>query len=98
MTLKGMVPPDSQTSVSQVRYVVIFTPRPSRKRYPAGCVEIFETELAADPENRRHTARMVGQPKSSEGQYSYCLIETAGLRISSRSQNGCWNVDHFVVW
>ena len=46
MALKGMVPPDPQTGVSQVRFAVIFTPRPSRKRYPAGCVEIFETEAA----------------------------------------------------
>ena len=43
MSLRGMVPPDPQTDVSQVRFAVIFTPRPSRKRYPAGCVEIFAT-------------------------------------------------------
>jgi hypothetical protein len=79
MSLRGMVPPDPQTSVSQVRCAVIFTPRTSRKRYPAGCVEIFETEAAActaaDPENKRHAARVVGPSKSSEGQYIYYLVE-----------------------
>ena len=70
-----MVPPDPQTDVSQLRFAVIFTPRPSRKRYPAGCVEIFETEAqalaAADPANNHHAARVVGPSKSSEGQYIY---------------------------
>ena len=47
MSLRGMVPPDPQTSVSQERYAVIFTPRTDRKRYPAGCVEIFDTVEAA---------------------------------------------------
>jgi hypothetical protein len=79
MSLRGMVPPDPQTSVSQVRFAVIFTPTPSRKRFPAGCVEIFESEdaalSAADPEKKRHAARVVGPSKSSEGQYIYYLIE-----------------------
>lgn len=79
MALRGMVPPDPQTGVSQVRYAVIFTPRTSRKRYPAGCVEIFTSEAeardAADPGNRRHAARVVGPSKSSEGQYIYYLVE-----------------------
>ena len=73
-----MVPPDPQTDVSQLRFAVIFTPRPSRKRYPAGCVEIFETEAqalaAADPANNHHAARVVGPSKSSEGQYIYYLM------------------------
>ena len=79
MSLRGMVPPDPQTDVSQVRFAVIFTPRPSRKRFPAGCVEIFETEAAAlaaaDPANKRYAARVVGPSKSSEGQYIYYLME-----------------------
>ncbi len=79
MSLRGMVPPDPQTNVSQVHFVVIFTPTPSRKRYPAGCVEKFtsaeEALAAADPENKRHAARVVGPSKSSEGQYIYYLME-----------------------
>lgn len=79
MALRGMVPPDPQTGVSQERFAVIFTPRTSRKRYPAGCVEIFETEAAAraaaDPDGKRHAARVVGPSKSSEGQYIYYLMQ-----------------------
>ncbi len=79
MSLRGIVPPDPQTSVSQVRFAVIFTPRQDRKRYPAGCVEIFESEeaavMAADPENKHYAARVVGPSKSSEGQFIYYLME-----------------------
>lgn len=79
MSLRGIVPPDPETGVSQVRFAVIFTPRQNRKRYPAGCVEIFATQQAAlgaaDPENKRHAARVVGPSKSSEGQYIYYLVE-----------------------
>ena len=78
MSLRGIVPPDPQTSVSQERFAVIFTPRKDRKRFPAGCVEIFDTVeaalAAADPDNKRHAARVVGPSKSSEGQYIYYLL------------------------
>jgi hypothetical protein len=79
MSLRGIVPPDPETGVSQVRFAVIFTPRQNRKRYPAGCVEIFESMeaalAAADVENRRYAARVVGPSKSSEGQFIYYLVE-----------------------
>ena len=78
MSLRGIVPPDPETGVSQERFAVIFTPRQSRKRFPAGCVEIFATReaalQAADPANKRHAARVVGPSKSSEGQFIYYLI------------------------
>ena len=78
MSLRGIVPPDPQTSVSQECFAVIFTPRQSRKRFPASCVEIFATAeaalAAADPDNKRHAARVVGPSKSSEGQFIYYLI------------------------
>ena len=42
-------------------------------------VEIFESEeqarTAADPDNKRHAARVVGPSKSSEGQYIYYLVD-----------------------
>ena len=79
MSLRGLVPPDPQTSVSQERFAVIFTPRKDRKRFPAGCVEIFDTVeealAAADPANKRHAAQVVGPSKSSEGQYIYYLLK-----------------------
>ena len=82
MSLRGIVPPDPQTGVSQERYAVIFTPRKDRKRFPAGCVEIFDTLevalAASDPDNKRHAARVVGPSKSSEGQYIYYLLMWLG--------------------
>ncbi|MGB5304868.1 MAG: hypothetical protein WBO06_05695 [Gammaproteobacteria bacterium] len=79
MSLRGIVPPDPETGVSREHFAVIFTPRTSRKRYPAGCVEIFDNPQAAlaasDPDNKRHAARVVGPSKSSEGQFIYYLID-----------------------
>ena len=78
MSLRGIVPPDPQTTVSTECFAVIFTPRQDRKRYPAGCVEVFETRqaalAAADPENKKHAAAVVGPSKSSEGQFIYYLL------------------------
>ena len=78
MSLRGFVPPDPQTSVSEECFAVIFTPRTDRKRFPAGCVEVFASRAAAiaaaDPENNRHAATVVGPSKSSEGQYIYYLM------------------------
>ncbi len=78
MSLRGIVPPDPQTSVSKECFAVIFTPRQDRKRYPAGCVEVFATRqaalAAADPENKKHAAAVVGPSKSSEGQFIYYLL------------------------
>ena len=78
MSLRGIVPPDPQTNVSQERFAVIFTPRQNRKRFPAGCVEIFDTLeaalAAADPDNKRQAARVVGPSNTTEGQFIYYLI------------------------
>ncbi len=79
MSLQGFVPPDPETEVSGVRFAVIQTPRRNRKRYPAGCVTLFDTAsealAAADPERNRHAAQVVGPSKSSEGQYIFYLME-----------------------
>jgi hypothetical protein len=79
MNLRGMVPPDPETAVSQVRFAVIYTPRRTRKRYPAGCVQVYDSlEVAmqtADPANKRHAARVLGPSKSSEGQFIYYLLD-----------------------
>lgn len=82
MSLKGLVPPDPQTSVSEERYAVIQTPRKNRKRFPAGCVRVVEDAAmavdGADPERHYHAARVIGPSKSSEGQYIYYLVEWLG--------------------
>lgn len=77
--MRGYVPVDPETDVSQERYAVINTPRPTRKRFPAGCVDIVADaqaalDLAAESD-RLHAARVIGPSKSSEGQFIYYLVE-----------------------
>jgi len=77
--MRGFVPPDPETSVSQEWIAVVFAPRKSRTRLPAGCVEIVEDidtaiSEAAHRENS-YAARVLGPSKSSEGQYIYYLVE-----------------------
>lgn len=80
--MRGMVPPDPQTKVSQARYAVVSVPRRSRKRFSAGCVEVKETREDAlaeeDITNKRYAAIVIGPSKSSEGQYLYYLSEWIG--------------------
>ena len=76
--MRGFVPVDPETEVSQERFAVIYTPRTSRKRYPAGCVNIVEDaesaiEMAKD-QDKSYAARVIGPSKSSEGQYIYYLV------------------------
>lgn len=77
--MHGFVPLDPQTNVSQEHFAVVYSNRPSRKRFPAGCVEIMDSAeqavAAADTEEKRHAARVIGPSKSSEGQYIYYLVE-----------------------
>ena len=75
--MKGFVPLDPESNVSQLRYAVVYTKRKSRKRFPAGCVQIKDTEqeaiAAADDDNNYFPAHVLGPSKSSEGQYIYYL-------------------------
>ena len=77
--MRGMVPPDPETDVSQLRIAVVSVSRRNRKRFPAGCVEIFQDEgsarTAASKIRTGRAARVVGPSKSSEGQYLYYLHE-----------------------
>jgi hypothetical protein len=77
--MRGFVPIDPETDVSQERFAVINTPKPTRKRFPAGCVEIVDSEAAAIEQaalgTSFHAARVIGPSKSSEGQYIYYLVE-----------------------
>ena len=76
--MKGIVPPDPETKVSQVRFALVYTKRRGRKRFPAGCVQIMDTEeqaiAAADDENNYYPAHVAGPSKSSEGQFIYYLV------------------------
>lgn len=77
--MRGFVPVDPETEVSQERFAVINTPRPTRKRFPAGCVEIFADAQAAIESAKQgdnlHAAQVIGPSKSSEGQYIYYLVD-----------------------
>ena len=77
--MRGIVPPDPETNVSEEQYAVVYVPKRSRKRFPVGCVEVVESAEAAirsaDETNKRYAARVVGPSKSSEGQYLYYLLE-----------------------
>jgi hypothetical protein len=76
--MKGFVPLDPESKVSQVHFAVVYTKRKSRKRFPAGCVQIKDTEqeaiAAADDDNNYFPAHVAGPSKSSEGQFIYYLV------------------------
>jgi len=75
--MKGMVPLDPQSGVSQVQYAVVYVPKRSRNRFPASCVEIVETKEGAieyaQSSEKKFAAVVVGPSKSSEGQYIFYL-------------------------
>ena len=77
--MRGFVPPDPETSVSTPHYAIIRAPDRSRRRFPAGIVEIVEdSETArrrAEDQADGHAAQVLGPSKSSEGQLLYYLIE-----------------------
>jgi hypothetical protein len=77
--MRGLVPPDPETTVSQVRFGVVYVPRRSRKRFAASCVQIVDDREAAlavaDPANKRFAAQVLGPSKSTEGQFIYYLLE-----------------------
>lgn len=76
--MKGMVPPDKGSKVSQQRYAVVYVPKRSRSRFSAGAVNIYEDEASArdnsDPVNKYYAAVVHGPSRSSEGQSLYYLI------------------------
>lgn len=77
--MRGMVPPDPETSVSTVEYAVVYVPRRSRNRFPKNCVTICKDRddalAQADAQAKLIPARVAGPSKSSEGQYIYYLVE-----------------------
>ncbi|MBI3560947.1 MAG: hypothetical protein HY080_04435 [Gammaproteobacteria bacterium] len=76
--MRGFVPPDPETKVSEIKFAVITTKRTTRQRYPAACVEIVADPQAAldgAQPGQRYAARVLGPSKSSEGQFIYYLME-----------------------
>ena len=77
--MRGIVPPDPESTASGMHFAVVYVPRRSRNRFAASCVDIKETAADAvddaDPDNKRYAARVSGPSKSSEGQMIYYLLE-----------------------
>lgn len=77
--MRGMVPLDPEGTASNIEFAVVYVPKRSRKRFPAGCIEIklsaADALESADPENKYFAARVSGPSKSSEGQSIYYLLE-----------------------
>ena len=77
--MRGFVPPDPYTKVSEEQYAVVYVPKRSRNRFPKGCVEIVNSKEEAieqaNSEGKLFPARVLGPSKSSEGQYIYYLVE-----------------------
>ncbi len=77
--MRGMVPLDPQSNVSQAQFAVVYIPRKSRKRFPASCVEIVADKTdalaKASESKKKYAAIVIGPSKSSEGQFIYYLRE-----------------------
>ncbi len=77
--MRGFIPPDPETKVSQDHYAVVYVPRRSRKRFAASCVKLKanreEALEQANPTSKYYAAIVIGPSKSSEGQYVYYLRE-----------------------
>ncbi len=77
--MRGMVPPDPESNVSNIEFAVVYIPKRSRNCFSASCVELKSCAAdaldAADPDSKRFAARVSGPSKSSEGQLIYYLVE-----------------------
>ena len=69
---------DPESSSLQERFALIKTPRKTRKRYPEGCVDIVDSQQAAqagaDEGRNLHPAIVYGPSVSSESQRIYYLV------------------------
>lgn len=76
--MHGMVPPDPETDILQVRYAVVYTLKQKRPRFSAGCVTLMDdAEQAmqnANTDQHCYAAQVVGPSRSSEGQYIFYLL------------------------
>ena len=80
--MRGRVPVDPETTVSEERFAVIYAPKRNRTRFPAACTEVMENEETAmsraDPSANRFAARVIGPSRSAGGQYIFYLVEWLG--------------------
>lgn len=77
--MRGFVPPDPYTKVSEEQFAVVYVPKRSRNRFPKGCVDVVSSKEEAleksNPDQKQFPARVLGPSKSSEGQIIYYLVE-----------------------
>ncbi len=77
--MRGFVPPDPYTNVSEEHYAVVYVPKRSRNRFAKGCVDVVTSKEEAleqsNIEKKLFAARVLGPSRSSEGQYLYYLVE-----------------------
>ena len=79
--MRGFVPPDPQTNVSNLQFAIVYAPRrkANRNRIPQGCVELKESKEVAltesNPEANQYAAQVLGPSKSSEGQFIFYVME-----------------------
>jgi hypothetical protein len=73
---------DSDSSVVEIHFAVVYAPRRSRGRFAENCVQVVASEVdaleQADPAKKRFAARVIGPSKSSEGQRIYYLDDWLG--------------------
>ena len=66
--MRGFVPPDPLTKVSEEHYAVVYVPKRSRNRFPKGCVEVVDSKESAleqaNSEKKLFPARVLGPSKS----------------------------------
>lgn len=68
---------DSESSVVEIRYAVVYAPRRSRGRFAESCVIIVldeqEAVERANPDKYLYAAKVIGPSVSSESQRIYYL-------------------------
>ena len=68
---------DSDSSVVQTYFAVVYAPKRTRGRFSENCVFIVKTEVdaleEADEDKKLFAAKVIGPSKSSEGQRIYYL-------------------------
>ena len=68
---------DSDSSVVQTYFAVVYAPKRTRGRFSENCVFIVKTEVdaleEADEGKKLFAAKVIGPSKSSEGQRIYYL-------------------------
>jgi hypothetical protein len=69
---------DPDGKVADERFAVVYAPKRVRDRFPAGSVQVVESEAAAraaaDPAKKLFPARVIGPARSSEGVFLYYIV------------------------